>query len=65
MQQSNLIKIGYSISEVCMILGVCRDTVYNEINTGRLKTFKVGPRRRFVSQDALQTYVKQREAATA
>lgn len=58
-------KIGYSIAEICTILGVCRDTVYNEINAGRLKTFKVGPRRRFVSQDALQDYVKQREAETA
>lgn len=63
--QSNLPKAGYSISEICMILGVCRDTLYREINSGRIQTFKVGPRRRFVSQEALQNYIKQREAETA
>ncbi len=48
--QTNLVKVGYSIADVCKILGVCRDTVYREINSGKLKTFKVGARRRFVSK---------------
>ncbi len=64
-EQQGLTKMGYSIAEVCAIFGVCRDTIYNEINAGRLKTFKIGPRRRFVSQDALQDFVRQREAETA
>lgn len=65
MQQLNISKPSYSIAEVCIALGVCRDTIYGEINAGRLKTFKVGPRRRFVSQEALQDYTKQRESETA
>ena len=52
-EQPGLTAVGYTIAEVCTILRVCRDTVYSEINKGRLKTFKVGPRRRFVSQNAL------------
>lgn len=64
-EQTNLVKVGYSIADVCKILGVCRDTVYREINSGKLKTFKVGARRRFVSKDALKDFVKRCEADTA
>lgn len=58
-------QLCYSIPEVSRMLGICKDTVYNEINAGRLRTFKVGPRRRFVSHDALMEFIKAREAATA
>ena len=38
-----------------------RQTVYNEINAGRLESYKVG-RRRFVSEEACVKYVRAREA---
>ena len=38
-----------------------RQTVYNEINAGRLRSYKVG-RRRFVSEEACVEYVRAREA---
>lgn len=47
---------GLSISEVAESAGLSRQTVYNEINAGRLKTFKVG-RRRLVSPAALREWV--------
>ena len=42
-------------------LHVSIQTVYNEINAGRLKTFRIG-KRRFVSEEALIKYIKDREA---
>jgi len=51
---------SYSINQLMEVLHVSRQTVYDEINSGRLKTFKIG-RRRFVSDDALREYIKDRE----
>jgi len=53
---------SYSIIQLMEILHVSRQTVYDEINSGRLKTFKIG-RRRFVSDDALRKYIEDREKA--
>ncbi len=61
----NLTKISYSIPEACLVLGICKDTLYDEINSGRIKTFKVGQRRRFISHEAMQQFIRDREAATA
>jgi len=52
---------SYSIIQLMEVLHVSRQTVYDEINSGRLKTFKIG-RRRFVSDDALRKYIKDRES---
>jgi len=54
---------SYSIIQLIEVLHVSRQTVYDEINSGRLKTFKIG-RRRFVSDDALREYIKDREEET-
>jgi len=56
-------ELSYTISQVEDALHCSHQTVYNEINSGRLKTFKIG-RRRFVSDDALREYIKDREKAT-
>jgi len=50
-------KVGYSITEAAQAAGVCRQTIYNEINAGRLATFKVG-RRRFVRPETLSAWAK-------
>jgi excisionase family DNA binding protein len=57
-------KFGYSISEVMTALGLSKQTVYNIINDGTLKSFKVG-RRRLVSPQALQDMVAKLEKRAA
>lgn len=54
----------YSIEQACKVLNFSRQTIYEEINSGRLKTYKVGTRR-FVSVGAIDTYIKDRELETA
>jgi len=49
------------IKRVAKRLNVSVQTVYNEINAGRLITFRIG-KRRFVSEDALHKYIRDREA---
>ena len=52
---------AYAIEEVRQQLGgVSRQTVYNEIAAGRLRTFTIG-RRRLVSEQALADYIRLRE----
>ena len=53
-----------TIKETSDILRMSHQTTYNEINAGRLETFKVG-RRRYVSEEALTKYIKSREAESA
>ena len=50
-----------TIKETSEILRQSHQTIYNEINAGRLETFKVG-KRRYVSEKALRKYIKDREA---
>lgn len=57
-------KIGHSIGEVAELTGLCRQTLYNEINNGALRSFKVG-RRRLISPQALHDWVRSREQDTA
>ena len=56
--------ITNSIQEAAKILGLSRQSVYNELNAGRLKSYKVG-KRRFISSQALSQYVRDREAEAA
>lgn len=51
---------GLSVEEVMESTGLSRQTVYNQINSGALRSFKVG-RRRLVSPSALQSWVKRLE----
>lgn len=53
-------RLTYSIGEVMKVLKLSRQVVYNEINAGRLKTYKVG-RRRFASAEAVRAWIRQRE----
>lgn len=57
-------RLTYSITQAMEALNLSRNTIYLEIKAARLKTFTVG-RRRMVSRDALERYVKDREEETA
>ena len=48
--------ITLSISSTAMILGIGRSSTYGLINTGNLKTIKIG-RRRLVTVDSLRSFV--------
>jgi excisionase family DNA binding protein len=52
---------AYSIPDVMEALNISRQTVYDEINAGRLRSFKIASRR-LVSAHALSEYVHDREA---
>jgi len=58
------LKLTYSIGEAMRALGICRSTIYREINSGRLRTFRIG-NRRFISPEALRAYVRARERETS
>ncbi len=53
--------LTYSINDAIDALNLSRQSVYNEINANRLKTYRVG-RRRFISAEALSEWVRGREA---
>ena len=52
---------AHSIPKVCELLDLSHPSIYSEINSGRLRSFKVG-RRRFVSQEAINAWIRDREA---
>lgn len=62
--QTQPAKVGYSINEVCNMTGLCRQTVYNQINSGQLRSFKVG-KRRLISPAALDEWVTLHESGAA
>jgi len=51
-----------TINGFCQRHHVCRQTVYNEISAGRLRTYKVGIRGVRISPQAEADWVKSREA---
>jgi len=53
-------RVGFSVAEVGVLLGICDQSVYNLINGGKLKSYKVG-RRRIIPADEVNRL--QREAA--
>ena len=55
-EAKHALKVSLSVPEVMDRTGLSRQAVYNEINSGRLKSFKVG-RRRLVSPAALNAWV--------
>lgn len=61
---TSALRRNYSMAEACDWLGITRRTLYKEVNSGRLKTFKIGTRR-LVSERALEQFVKDREEEAA
>ena len=53
-------KKSYSVNEVAQRNGLCRQSIYNEINAGRLRSFKVGKSRR-ISSEAEEKWIHQSE----
>ncbi|MCF0231834.1 MAG: helix-turn-helix domain-containing protein [Enterococcus sp.] len=50
----------YKVTEVAELLRVSRATVYNYLNSGELKSIKIGGNRR-VTQEQLQEFIKKYE----
>ena len=50
-----------SIEDIQKRIPICRKTLYEEINSGRLKTFKIR-RRRFATDKAIDDYIAMCEA---
>lgn len=57
-------RVSFSVNEVAEMVGVCRRTIYNEIENARLKSYKVGARR-LVSRKALDEWLQEREKEAA
>lgn len=56
-----LLRQAFSPSEFAKKTGLGRTTVYEELNSGRLRSFKVGARR-LISSDAIAQWIADREA---
>jgi len=52
---------AYSVDDALKVLPVSRQTLYDLINQGDLRSFRQG-RRRFISREAILNYIKDREA---
>jgi len=57
-------KIGWSVDETCASAGVKRDFLYEEINSGRLKTAKIRGRRIIRPESAKRWLADQENATT-
>ena len=57
-------KLVYSIPKACEAAGVNKDTIYRGINSGQLRSLKIG-RRRLIRVEALSQWLKDLEAAAA
>ena len=53
-----------TINGFCRRHKLCRQTAYNEINAGRLRTYKIGKSRR-ITEDADRDWLKDREQDAA
>ena len=60
--ESSSTPLAFSVPDACKVLPVSRQTIYDLINQGRLRSFTEG-RRRFVSRSAIEEYIAAREAA--
>jgi excisionase family DNA binding protein len=49
-----------TVKEACSYLKIGRNTLYNLMDTGKLKGFKIGKLRRF-TQDELEAFVKSQQ----
>lgn len=57
-------KAAFNVEEVMDSLGLSRQSVYNEINAGRLRSFKLG-RRRLIPADAVPDWVRSMQETQA
>lgn len=55
------IKPANSMNEAAQVLNIGHQKLYDEINSGRLRTYKVG-RRRYCSGEAILEFIHDREA---
>lgn len=53
-------RLAYNIPDACKVLSTSRQTLYNLIDQGRLRSFTEG-RRRYVSRQAIDDYIMVRE----
>lgn len=53
-------RLAYNIPDACKVLSTSRQTIYNLIDQGRLRSFTEG-RRRYVSRQAIDDYIMGRE----
>lgn len=51
----------YTIAEARALLRIGHQTIYNELNAGRLGSYTVG-RRRYITGDSILAYIRAREA---
>ena len=55
---------SYSVDELAERNNLCRQSIYKEINAGRLRSFKVGKSRR-ITEEAEREWIRQREEEAA
>ena len=61
MQPARPRRLAHPIPNAMEVTGLGRNSIYEEINAGRLLSFRVG-RRRFVSEQAILNWIADREA---
>ncbi len=54
-------QLAYSVTKTAKLLGMSRQTIYVEINAGRLKSFLHGKRRRSITAMAINEWLYERE----
>lgn len=67
MSSSNLHPVpllAYSVPDACLALGLSKQTVYDLLNSGKLRSYTEG-KRRFISLKSLEDYIAAREAESA
>jgi len=63
MQANTVPKLAFSVEDAAEVAGVSRATLYAEIKSKRIETFKIGSRR-LISLSAIEKYIRAREAET-
>lgn len=53
--------LAYNVNDLGVVLNLSKQSIYNEINAGRLRSFKAHGRR-LVSRVAVEEYIRAREA---
>jgi excisionase family DNA binding protein len=60
--QSNNPPLLLDVEQAMAALGISRGTIYHLINSGEIRSLKVGPRRRKISRSALDDYIAKQES---
>jgi excisionase family DNA binding protein len=55
-------RVAASVRTWARLLDLSHPTIYQEIHAGRLRSFKVGARRRLISRAAIDEWIRAREA---